>query len=88
VPPAGRFGNAARNTIPGPATLVLNLSLSRWFRLGREERRRVEFRVDSSNVTNHPGITGLNTVVNASDYGLASSAQAMRSLSATARLRF
>jgi hypothetical protein len=88
IPPSGRFGDAARNTIPGPATVALNLSLSRSFRLGKEERRRIEFRVDSNNVTNHPGITGLSTVVNASDYGLASGAQAMRSLSATARMRF
>jgi hypothetical protein len=87
IPLPGTYGNAGRNTILGPAAFSLNLSLSRSFRLG-DDRRRVEFRVDGTNFTNHPGITGLNTVINASNYGLPSSAQSMRSLSATMRFRF
>jgi hypothetical protein len=87
IPQPGAYGDAGRNTILGPGTFSLNLSLSRSFRLG-DDRRRVEVRVDSTNFTNHPGITGLNTIINASNYGLPSSAQGMRSLSATMRFRF
>jgi len=87
IPQPGQYGNAGRNTIEGPGTVALNLSLSRSFRLG-DDRRRLEFRVHSTNFTNHPGITGLNTVINATNYGLPISAQGMRSVSATVRLRF
>ena len=65
----------------------LYFSVSCSFRLG-DDRRRLEFRVDSQNVTNHVNITNLYTVVNASNYGLAAAAGAMRSLTATVRFRF
>jgi hypothetical protein len=87
LPLPGTFGNAGRNTIEGPGVFSLNLSFSRSFTLG-DDRRRLEFRVDSVNILNHPGITGLYTVINADNYGLPSAAQAMRSLSATVRFRF
>jgi hypothetical protein len=87
IPQPGTYGNAGRNTIEGPSTVSLNLSLSRSFRLG-DDRRRVEVRVDGTNFTNHPGITGLNTIINASNYGLPESAQGMRTLSGTLRFRF
>jgi hypothetical protein len=87
LPPPDRFGNAGRNTIPGPGQAALNLSLGRSFRMG-DDRRRLEFRVDSTNVTNHVSFSQLATVVNASNYGLATATQPMRSLTATMRFRF
>ncbi|HTM47628.1 MAG TPA: carboxypeptidase-like regulatory domain-containing protein [Bryobacteraceae bacterium] len=87
IPKAGTYGNAGRNTILGPANFSLNLSLSRSFRLG-DDRRRLETRVEATNFTNHPGIAGLNTIVNASNFGLPESTQGMRTLSATMRFRF
>lgn len=86
IPPTGRFGNAGRNTIPGPGRIVLNASIGRSFQLN--ERRRLEFRVESQNLPNHPNYNGLGTVINASDYGLPTSVGQMRSMSATLRLRF
>ena len=86
LPSAGRFGDAGRNTIDGPARVSLNLSLSRSFRL--DDRRRVEFRVDSQNFTNHVSYTSLGTVVNASNYGLPIAAAGMRTVTATLRVRF
>jgi hypothetical protein len=86
-PPAGRFGNAGRNTIPGPVQLALNASLARSVRLG-EDRRRLEIRLDSFNVTNHVSFTRLGTVVNASDYGLPTATAPMRTLSAGLRFNF
>ncbi len=87
LPVAGEFGNAGRNTIPGPGLFSLNLSLSRSFRMG-DDRRRVEFRVDTTNITNHVSITNVYTVVNASNYGLASAASGMRTITGTVRFRF
>ncbi|MGH9674589.1 MAG: TonB-dependent receptor, partial [Bryobacteraceae bacterium] len=85
VPVAG-FGNAGRNTIDGPNRFAMNLSLSRAFRL--DERRRLEFRLDSQNFLNHASFTGLGTVVNALNYGLPTGVSGMRTINTTLRLRF
>ena len=45
-------------------------------------------RIDANNILNHVNPTGLITTVNSTQYGLITSAGAMRSLSATVRLRF
>ena len=86
LPPSGRYGNAARNIIDGPTRLAANLSVAGSFRI--DDRRMVELRVESRNVTNHVSYTGLGTVVNASDYGLATGAAPMRGISANLRVRF
>ena len=87
IPAAGTYGNAGRDTITGPGSFSMDLSLSRSINL-HSERRRLEFRVDANNVLNHVNPTGLVTIVNSSQYGLITSAGAMRTLSATVRLRF
>jgi hypothetical protein len=86
LPPSTRFGNAGRNTIPGPWNTSLNASLGRTFNLG--DRKRFEIRVESQNITNHVNITGISAVINALNYGLASAAGPMRTVSAQMRLRF
>jgi hypothetical protein len=85
TPPPGQFGNAGRNTIPGPGLFTMNLSLSRNINLG--ERKRMELRVDSTNVLNHVNISNVGTVVNSLTYGLPTAAGGMRTLSATIRFR-
>jgi hypothetical protein len=87
IPTGGHFGDAGRNTIIGPGTFSMNMGISRSFRLG-DDRRRLEFRVDCTNFTNHVNITGIGTVVNAIDYGLANAAGAMRSINTSLRFRF
>jgi hypothetical protein len=87
TPPAETFGTAGRDTIIGPGSVVMNLSLARSINL-KSERRRLEFRIDTSNFLNHVNPSGLVTVVNSSQYGEITSAGAMRSLTATLRLRF
>jgi hypothetical protein len=87
VPPAGTFGTAGRNTIIGPGMFVWNFSLARSINL-HSERRRLEIRLDSTNTFNHVNPSGLITIVNSSQYGLITSAGAMRQMSATVRLRF
>jgi hypothetical protein len=86
TPPAGTLGNAGRNTIPGIARWNLNASFGRSFNI--TERRRVEFRVESSNTLNHPNVVGINTVVNGANYGLITGVSGMRNVSAVVRLRF
>ena len=87
VPPSGRFGNAGRNTIPGPGRFSMNLALSRTIELS--DRYRLEFRAESANFLNHVSITSFaETVVNASNYGLATAAQPMRTLTFSTRFRF
>ncbi len=87
TPPPETFGTAGRNTIIGPGSVVMNLSLARSINL-KSERRRLEFRIDTSNFMNHVNPSGLITVVNSSQYGEITGAGAMRAVTATLRLRF
>jgi hypothetical protein len=87
LPPAGRYGNAGRNTIPGLGLLALNASFGRAFRLN-DRTRTFELRLAGTNVTNHASITRLATTVNAINYGLATGAAPMRTVSAVVRFRF
>jgi len=87
TPPAETFGTAGRDTIIGPGSVVLNLSLARSINL-KSERRRLEFRIDTTNFLNHVNPSGLISVVNSSQYGEITSAGAMRAVTATLRLRF
>ncbi len=84
--PPGSYGDAGRNTIPGPGVFGLNAAFARSFNLA--ERRRLEFRFEANNVLNHVNYTNLYTVVNAVNYGLPSAAGAMRTLDAVVRFRF
>ncbi|HUS07901.1 MAG TPA: hypothetical protein VMZ52_16480, partial [Bryobacteraceae bacterium] len=87
IPTPGHFGTAGRNTIIGPGFLSMNMGLMRSFRLG-DDRRRLEFRVEATNFSNHVNITGIGTVVNANNYGIATNAGQMRTISSTLRFRF
>lgn len=86
LPAAGDWGNAGRNTIPGPATFTLNASFGRIFRLG--ERRSIDVQMQSQNLLNHVTITGWGTVLDSATYGLATNAAAMRQVSLNLRFRF
>jgi hypothetical protein len=86
APAAGLWGDAGRNTIPGPLVFSLNGSLSRVFRIG--ERRSIDLRFDATNALNHATITGWGTTVNNSTFGLPTAAAAMRKLTANLRFRF
>ncbi len=85
-PVAGEWGNAGRNTIPGPTTFSLDGSLGRVFRLG--ERRNIDLQVQAQNVLNRVTITSWGTVLGSSNYGLASGAAGMRKITVNLRFRF
>jgi hypothetical protein len=87
VPPSEQFGNAGRNTIPGPDLVTVNAAFGRSFQFG-DTRRRLEFRAEANNVLNQVNFTNFNTVVNASNYGLPSAAGSMRTMDIVMRFRF
>jgi trimeric autotransporter adhesin len=85
APEAGRWGNAGRNSITGPAQFSMNASVGRTFRLA--DGKSLDFRMDSANPLNHVTYTRWSTVVNA-QFGLPVAANAMRTLQASLRVRF
>ena len=86
APLAGEWGNAGRNTIPGPTTFSLNGSLGRVFRFG--ERRSADLQFQAQNLLNRVTITNWGTVLGSANYGLATSAAAMRKVTINLRFRF
>ena len=87
APPYGMWGDAGRNSITGPSQFSLNASLARTFRI--TDRWNADLRFDATNVLNH--VTFPSWVTNVSDaaqFGLPLSANAMRALQVTLRLRF
>jgi hypothetical protein len=87
IPPAGRFGDAARNTIPGPWSVSGSLSAGRSFRF-KDSRRGFDLRASASNVFNSVNVSRVGTTVNASNYGLPLSVGSMRTMTMTLRFRF
>jgi trimeric autotransporter adhesin len=82
APLPGQWGTAGRNSIVGPSVFTWNASLGRTF------AENLDFRFDSANILNHVTYPSWNTVVSSSQFGLPTTANAMRSLQATLRWRF
>jgi trimeric autotransporter adhesin len=87
TPPSGEFGDAGRDTIPGPFQIGLNTSLNRAFRFG-ESRRQLQFRLSATNALNHVYITSFGTTVNSATYGLPTAAAATRTVQLLLRFSF
>jgi hypothetical protein len=85
-PPDGQFGDAGRNTIIGPGSLVFNMSMAKSFPM--QDMKNLEVRVDATNVFNTPRFTGIDTVVGSPTFGRVISVGASRRLQMTARYRF
>jgi len=86
APAPGQWGNARRDSIIGPSQFSLNASLGRTFRMN--DRLNLDLRVDSTNALNHVNYTAWNTVVNGAQFGLPASANPMRILQTSLRMRF
>ncbi|MGA8598586.1 MAG: TonB-dependent receptor, partial [Bryobacteraceae bacterium] len=86
APLPGQWGNAGRNSITGPAQFALNASMGRTFRLS--DRFNLDVRADSTNAFNNVTYQSWNTIVNGTQFGLPTAANAMRSVELTMRLRF
>ena len=84
--PANGYGTASRNSIQLPGTVGIDMSLSKSIDMG--EMKNFEARVTASNVFNTVQYSGVNTVLNSSNFGQVTGAAAPRKLSLVARYRF
>ncbi|MGH9358843.1 MAG: hypothetical protein ACRD1O_06685, partial [Terriglobia bacterium] len=88
LPPPGQYGNAGRNTIPGPEMVNFDMSVDRQLTISREKNLRADVRLSADNLFNTPNFTGLATTVNAADFGRVTSVGSMRTVSLSLRLKF
>ena len=88
LPPPGQFGNAGKNTIIGPRSVSFDMELSRSVIISREKGVRANFRIEARNVFNTPTYGGLNTTVDAVEFGRVTSVRPMRSMNFAMRFTF
>jgi hypothetical protein len=87
APPAsGMWGDARRDSIPGPTQFTLNGSMVRNFRI--HNRYNLSAEIDAINPLNHVTYSSWNTTVGSKQFGSAEQANGMRSITAVIRLRF
>jgi hypothetical protein len=87
VNPAGStFGDAGRNTIQGPGSVIFNMSINRSIPI--KESRNLDLRISANNVFNHVNFANINTVVNSQTFGEITSVGGMRRVTVQARFRF
>jgi trimeric autotransporter adhesin len=86
VPPDGTFGTAGRNTIIGPGTSVVNLSLTRNVSVGAT--RGLSIQIQANNVFNTVQFAAIDTIVNSRTFGQVTGVRAMRRIQVTTRFRF
>jgi trimeric autotransporter adhesin len=83
---AGQWGNARRDGITGPGQFSLNAAMVRTFRL--DSKVNLDAQVAASNAFNHVAYTSWITNINSTQFGLPQSANGMRSIQTSLRLRF
>jgi len=86
APPGGQFGDARRNSIEGPGTVMFNMALTKVFPM--KEARVMELRAQATNVFNAPQFTSISTVVDSRTYGQVVGTGSMRTVQLSARFRF
>jgi len=86
VPAAAMWGDAGRNTIPGPMLVSLNASAGRVIRLG--ERRSLDIQLRAINALNTVVINRWNTQLNNNTFGLPTGVSGMRTVTTSLRFRF
>src|SRR5207237_9052998 len=86
APSPGTFGTAGRNTIIGPGTSVVNLSLTRNLNFGAT--RGLSIQIQANNVFNTLQFATIDTVVNSPTFGQVTGVRPMRRIQITTRFRF
>jgi hypothetical protein len=85
--PAGStFGDAGRNTIEGPGSIIFNMSINRSIPI--KESRNLDLRISANNVFNHVNFANINPTVNSQTFGEVTSVGNMRRVTVLARFRF
>jgi len=80
------YGDASRNSIPGPGVVSVNASLSKTIHV--TETRTLELRATADNVFNTVQYSGVNTTLGSESYGQVTSAASMRQFTFLARFRY
>ena len=86
IPPAGTYGNAARNTVIGPGTSAANMSLQKIIMLPKS--RSITVRAQATNVFNTVQYASIDAVVNSPTFGQVISVRSMRSVQFSIRAGF
>jgi len=86
APPPGRWGDAGRNSLTGPAQFGLDASVGRSFLWG--ERLTLDWRINATNLLNTVTYANVNAVVGSPQFGLPTVANPMRKIQSTLRVRF
>ncbi len=86
VVPPGQFGDAGRNSIEGPGSLVFDMAFTRVIPMG--DVRVLEFRAQMTNIFNTPQFTGIDTNASSPSFGQVTSTGSMRRIQMQARFRF
>jgi outer membrane receptor protein involved in Fe transport len=86
LPAPGLFGTAGRNTIDGPGTFLVNMTLGRDISLGRP--RSLSLRLQANNLLNSPQWGSVDTFVNSPTFGQVTSVRNMRTIQITTSVRF
>lgn len=85
-PPPGQFGDAGRNTIRGPGSIVFNMAFTKVVPVS--DTQTVELRAQASNIFNTPQFSAIDAIVNSPSFGRVTSVASMRKFQMTARYRF
>jgi hypothetical protein len=85
-PQNGQWGNAGRDSITGPPQFTLNGSLARTFRM--KDRLNLDLQFEATNLLNHVTYTSWNVTFGSPQFGLPATANVMRNIRTTLRLRF
>ena len=86
APASGSWGNARRDSITGPNQFSLNASMSRTIRI--KDKYTIDMQIAANNLLNHVTYTSWQSSITSSQFGLPSSANSMRDISASLRFRF
>lgn len=86
APASGAFGNASRNSIPGPGSVQNNMSLAKTISL--QNTASMEFRATATNVFNTVQYAGVGTSLDTANFGKVTSVSGMRQFQFNARFRF
>ncbi|HLK65576.1 MAG TPA: carboxypeptidase regulatory-like domain-containing protein [Bryobacteraceae bacterium] len=86
--PQGRFGSAGTGDIEGPGLQIYNLSLSKFFLFGPEQKISMRFRADFLNAFNCVNFQSPATTITSSGFGTISSAYPPRNVQLGLKLSF
>jgi hypothetical protein len=86
APAPGQYGDERRGAVEGPCTFSWNLSLSKSFRFGPEQRHTVNASWEIQNLTNTPNFNGVGNLLGSSTFGRVTGAGSMRTMDIMIRL--